>query len=86
MAVKIVEIVGAVLKEDAERLGGGFGFSNEAGVNVTAADVGEATDVADDFAKGVRAFPSDGEGSDAAGAVADGGAAGGIGSSVKFSV
>jgi hypothetical protein len=46
---------------------------------VTAADVGEAADVADDLAESVGTLPRDGEGSDASRAVAAGDAAVGIG-------
>ena len=65
VAELIVEICGAVLKENAN--GFAFGFANECFVVMAAADVGEAADVADDFAELVGSFPGDREGADAAG-------------------
>ncbi len=66
VAVGIVEILSAVLKPNAQRAF--VLLANEGGVNVSAADVGEAADVADDLAEEVGSLPRDGEGANSAGA------------------
>ena len=66
VAVRVVEIVAAVLQEDAERLA--VALADHRGVDVAAADVGEAADVAEHLAKRVGPLPGDGERADAAGA------------------
>src|SRR4051812_9872595 len=64
VAELIVQIVRAVLQEDAERFV--LGLANLFRINVSATDVGKATDVAEDFAKRVGPFPGDGESANAA--------------------
>ena len=65
IAVGVVEVVASVLKPDPK---GAFLFlADECGIDVTAADIGEAADVADDIAEEVGPLPGDGEGADAAG-------------------
>lgn len=66
VAVGVIEVLSTVLEPDAKRplvL-----LADEGGVDVAAADVGEATNMADDFAEKVGTLPGDGEGADAAGA------------------
>ncbi len=75
-AVAVTEVVFAFLEVDADVAF--FLEADHGGVDVTAANVGEAADVGDDFVEGVGAFPGDGEGADAAGADAADGAALGI--------
>lgn len=65
VAVCVVEIVRAVLQKYADRFP--FRLADQRRVNVTAADVGEAADVAEHFAELVRTFPRDREGTNAAG-------------------
>ena len=64
IAMLIVQIVVSVLKVNSNRLH--VGFSNEARVSVSVADVGEATDMADNFSKFVWSLPSNGERADSA--------------------
>src|SRR5687767_11942310 len=47
VAVQIIEIIRAILQEDAERLRLLLRFANEPRVHVAAADIGEAPDEAD---------------------------------------
>ena len=44
VAMKVIEIVAAILQEDAD--GFLFGFANHARINIATADIGEATDMA----------------------------------------
>ena len=62
---QIIEIVFAFLKIDFDRLGIAFAFADQAWVGPASPDIGVTTNVAENFPKLVRAFPSDGEGSDA---------------------
>lgn len=65
ITVGVVQVVASVLKPDPKRA---FLFlADESGIDVTAADIGEAANVADDLAEEVGPLPSDGEGADAAG-------------------
>ena len=74
VAELVIEIVGAILHEHADRLGVAFGLADHEWVIVAAADVVEAADMAEDFAKSIGPIPGDGEGADAAGADAADGA------------
>lgn len=59
----IIEVAASRLKEDFDRLA--VGFANEGFAVVTASDVGEAADMTEDSAEGIRAFPGDGPGANA---------------------
>ena len=61
--MQIVEIGRAVLQEDSQWLL--LGLTDQGVIVVSAANVGEAADVADDSAKLIGAFPCDGERTDA---------------------
>src|SRR6516164_4291266 len=76
VAVLVVEVVGAVLEEDADVFV--LGLADHAGVPVAAANVGEAADVAQHLAEQVRPFPGDGERADATRADTANGPAGGV--------
>ena len=65
VAVLVVEVVAAVLQEDADRLLVAA-FADHAGIDVAAADVREAADVAEHLAEQVGPLPGDGERADAA--------------------
>jgi len=64
VAVFVIEIIFAVLEEDAD--GFPVGFADAGGVVVSAADVGEAADVTEHFAEPFGVFPGGSEGTDAA--------------------
>ena len=66
--MQVVEVVRAVLQEDADGLL--LRLANERGVNVSTADVREAADVAEHLAEGVGPFPRHCPRADAAAAVA----------------
>src|SRR5262249_14185374 len=66
VAMLVVQVVGAVLEEDTDRLP--LRLANDARIYVPAADVNEAADVAEHFAEQVRPFPGYCERTDAAGA------------------
>ena len=83
VAVEVVEVAAAVLEKYAQGFRRGLRRADEAGVAVAALDVGEAADMADDFAKRIGPFPRDREGGDAAGTVAADRTAGGIGGDVQ---
>ena len=83
VAVVVVEVVGAVLEEDADRLLGGLADQGLVVVapfapGLAAGDVGEAADPREDLAELVRPLPGDGPGADAAAADAGDGAAVGV--------
>ena len=64
VAELVVQIVAAVLKKDADRLVGRG--ADQRRIDVAAADVGEAADVAEHLAESVGPLPGDGERADAA--------------------
>src|SRR4051812_24064517 len=65
VAMKIVEVVLAILKEDSNRL---FGrFADESGVIVPLSDVGKASDLTEDFMEQIGPFPRDRPRTDPAG-------------------
>ena len=66
VAELVVEIVRSVLEEHAQRAWSTL--ADECRVDVPAADIREAADMADDLAEDVRPLPRDGERADAAGA------------------
>ena len=66
IAVQVVEILFAFLQIDLDRFWRLFRFSDEAWISPTASDVGETSDVAEDFTELIGAFPSDGKCADAA--------------------
>ena len=68
IAKLIVEIVFAILKENAN--GFLFGLANHWRVNVPAANIDEAADMAEDFAKAIGALPRHGKRANASRAVA----------------
>ena len=55
VAVDVIEVVLAVLEEDAKRFG--WRFAQEKRIVVAATDVREAADMAEDFAEEIRSFP-----------------------------
>src|SRR5439155_17027357 len=59
----VIQIIGAILEKDADRLA--RGLADLSRIDISAADVREAADMAQDFAKQVGAFPGRGEGTDA---------------------
>ena len=59
VSVLVVQVVGAVLKVDPNRLF--LGLADDPGIGVTVSDVGKAADVTEHFAELIRAFPGDGE-------------------------
>ena len=65
VAVFVVEIARAVLQVNADRFG--WCLADECLVIMATADVGETADMAQDLAEVVRAFPGNGEGTDASG-------------------
>src|SRR5206468_1276673 len=80
VAVGVVEVVGAILEEDADRLPArladqGFVVVAPFAPGLAAGDVGEAADPRQHLAKLVRPLPGDGPGSDAAAAHPGDGAA-----------
>lgn len=77
VTVLVVEILIAVLQEDSDIAF--LAFADEGRIDVTAPDVGEAANVADDVFEKVGAFPGHGEGADSSGAHTTDGPAGGIG-------
>src|SRR5215475_2056213 len=83
VAMQIVEVVFAVLKEDADRFRRSLADQRRIIVSAfaqrrPAGDVGKAADPRQNFAELIRALPGDGEGADAAAADAADGAAGGV--------
>ena len=76
VAVEVVQVVRAVLQEDADRFA--LGLADPRGVDVAAADVGEAADLREHLAELVGPFPRDGEGADRAAAHAADGALVGV--------
>ena len=75
--MSIVQVVESFLEEDPDRFG--FSLADPGRVDMTAANVDEASDVADDLAKRVRTLPSHCEGADASRAVATNGSVFGLG-------
>ena len=65
VAVQVVEVFGAVLQENANRFL--FRFPNQRRVDIAAANVGEAADVTEHFAKFIGPLPRYGPRADAAG-------------------
>ena len=64
ITVSIIQIICAVLQENADRFS--RGFANQRFAGMATANVGEATDMADDFAEDVRFFPGRRESTNAA--------------------
>ena len=62
--MKIVQVIGTILKKNANRFL--LRFTNEERIGVSAADVDETADVTQDFAKGVGTLPGNGPCADAA--------------------
>src|SRR4051794_15889853 len=60
-----VEVVGTVLEKDAD--GFGFGFANQRGIFIAAAQPDKSADGSEDAAELVGALPGSGEGADGAG-------------------
>lgn len=81
VAVGVVEVVGAVLEENAQGLG--CGFANEGGVVATAADIDVGANGGVDAAKGVGTMPGDGEGTNGSGGGSADGAVVGVGRDIK---
>lgn len=77
VTVFVVEVLVSVLQEDSDIAL--LTFTNEGRIDVSAADIGEAADMADDIFEEVGAFPGNGEGADSSRAHTTDGAAGGIG-------
>src|SRR5262249_1555420 len=76
VAVQVVEVVLAVLEEDADRLL--LRLADHPRIDVAAADVRETADVAEDLAELVRPLPGRREGADAARTGSSDGPAGGV--------
>ena len=65
VAVEVVEVVGSILQEHPDVLA--LGLTDDAGVDMPAADIGEAADMADHLVEIVGSFPGRREGADPAG-------------------
>src|SRR2546426_11287216 len=65
VAVQVVEVFGAVLQKDANWFL--LRFPNQRRIDIAAANVGEAADVTEHFAKFIGPLPGDGPRADAAG-------------------
>lgn len=74
--MQVIEVVGPILQEDADRLL--LGLADDAGVGIATTNVRETADVAEDFAEQVWPFPSHGEGTNSTTADAADGPLGGI--------
>lgn len=59
VSIFVIQIIGTVLKENADRFF--LGLSDQEGINVSAADVHETADHAEHFAELIGPFPGDGE-------------------------
>src|SRR5262249_33462248 len=78
VAVLVIQIGGAGLEEEPDRLWALLGFAHKCRIDIAAADIGEAADMAQHLAEQVGPLPSDRESADAAGADAADSPAGSI--------
>src|SRR4051794_16695196 len=81
IAELVIEIIGTVLQEHADRLGGGG--TDHTGIAVAAADVREAADVTEYLAEHIGPLPGHGEGANGARAGSGDGPAGRVGAQIE---